>query len=357
MSNPRPPNAKESSSKLPASTSSSIPSSTFTKKRSNPFDQDEATFTQPSSSPPPPPPSKAQSTAATSSTATLQPSPFKASSADGTNELKTSPSSRREWKPKDEAPSREKALCRLVSNPSHPLNPITSRTGQNAIDVIVSASTGHQARSYGPNSRTAAEYFQVRQEKLKEQAAGKKDEIFKGVRVWLDGWLGVGVTNLEIKSLVNSHGGTVSEYPGKHVTHILAHQPLSASKNHSFLTKHKGWKPQIVDPQWVDECVQKGKRVDVFKFLILSPCDQPRVASFFGSVKSQQEPDAKRPKLVASKLTSTPSTSTSTFSSSSSIGPRSRSAPSVRGTSSISSSFSKSTAVKGHSWEEAIEID
>lgn len=63
-----------------------------------------------------------------------------------------------------------------------------------------------------------------------------------------------------------------SEYPGKHVTHILAHQPLSASKNHSFLTKHKGWKPQIVDPQWVDECVQKGKRVDVFKFLILSPC-------------------------------------------------------------------------------------
>lgn len=63
-----------------------------------------------------------------------------------------------------------------------------------------------------------------------------------------------------------------SEYANSHVTHIITHEPLSASKNNAFLKKIKGWKPQVVDPQWVYECVAKGRKVDVLKFLILNPC-------------------------------------------------------------------------------------
>lgn len=131
--------------------------------------------------------------------------------------------------------------------------------------------------------------------------------LFKGVIAWLDGYTGPEFSNLQLKDIIQTNGGLIScvhkegwgllltretslftyptrllhthlhsQYPGSHVTHILTSQCLSGSKTHAFLTKRKGWKPAIVRPGWVEECVRLGSRSSEARWAVVSA--EPRVA-------------------------------------------------------------------------------
>ena len=83
------------------------------------------------------------------------------------------------------------------------------------IDIVVTATTGHQVANYGPGRNRVDNYFAERNRKLKGQAAAKVDDIFRGVTVWFDGLVSDGsgpgaLSDLELKRLVNLHGGAVA---------------------------------------------------------------------------------------------------------------------------------------------------
>nr|AOR51699.1 DNA repair protein Rev1 [Phaffia rhodozyma] len=70
-------------------------------------------------------------------------------------------------------------------------------------------------------------------------------------------------------------------YPGKKVTHILTAASLSGSKTHALLTKTVGWKPVVVDPMWIVECVNSGKRIGSEKWKIGGiRVNQPSIGQF-----------------------------------------------------------------------------
>lgn len=95
-------------------------------------------------------------------------------------------------------------------------NALTHRSATDApVDIVVTATSGHQVANYGPGRSRVDNYFAERNRKLKEQAAAKVDDVFRGVLVWCDGLVSVGdgpgaTSDLEIKRLVNLHGGAVA---------------------------------------------------------------------------------------------------------------------------------------------------
>lgn len=53
------------------------------------------------------------------------------------------------------------------------MNPITTRSNNNVVDVVISASSGHQVGSYHPASSVSKSYFAAQQAKMVAQQAPK----------------------------------------------------------------------------------------------------------------------------------------------------------------------------------------
>ncbi|CDZ98168.1 Translesion DNA polymerase-REV1 deoxycytidyl transferase [Phaffia rhodozyma] len=177
--------------------------------------------------------------------------------------------------------TRNQLIHKLITTTDLPSNPITHAS--RPVDVVVSCSTGHQVSSHGGGKKRAelGNYMKAREQKIKNQVAGKKNDLFRGVIAWIDGYTGPTITNLELKDLVHSNGGLVAMYPGKKVTHILTAASLSGSKTHALLTKTVGWKPVVVDPMWIVECVNSGKRIGSEKWKIGGiGVNQPSIGQF-----------------------------------------------------------------------------
>ncbi|GHJ87007.1 hypothetical protein NliqN6_3409 [Naganishia liquefaciens] len=80
-------------------------------------------------------------------------------------------------------------------------------------------------------------------------------QIFSGLKIYVNGYTGPKITDLELKRLISVHGGEISLIDTSSVTHILVDKSLSSSKADKFLKSRnsgKGVRPkQVVHVDWV----------------------------------------------------------------------------------------------------------
>ncbi|KAJ7068415.1 hypothetical protein C8F01DRAFT_1118121 [Mycena amicta] len=148
----------------------------------------------------------------------------------------------------------------LLSTLQDEANPITHSDIADRSMPMFSTSTGHQVAEGIVNRRL---YLTERTKKIKVQAKDAAEPaqppVLVDVKCYINGYL-EGTTDLEMKRIIISAGGTVLPVPN-HATHIITSQPLSASKNHKILTaKIQSRVPFVVKPEWIIKSVEAGRR-------------------------------------------------------------------------------------------------
>ncbi|KAK0551869.1 hypothetical protein OC845_001946 [Tilletia horrida] len=163
-------------------------------------------------------------------------------------------------------------------------NPIThSRMGERT-QHYVSSATGHQvANRVGP-AQPGAAWQEVRQSKLREQAAESSSKIFQGVTAYLNGYQGQDRVNLDITKTIQENGGKVNYlYTKSQCTHIISSMALSGKKNQEWLIdKRKGSAaPKLVRPEWVYDSVAAGRRLAESKYAVFQNQTQGNLLNTF----------------------------------------------------------------------------
>ncbi|KAG7529769.1 hypothetical protein FFLO_05409 [Filobasidium floriforme] len=147
-------------------------------------------------------------------------------------------------------------------------NAITNSDLYSRTQHIISAASGHQVSNRGgaKYSISGKDYNTSRNQKLKQQftaavvkpgddtgagsenavgadSGGKavketfvvQSRIFDGLTMWLNGYSGNKITDMELKKLIAVHGGTISMNEGSRITHVLVSERISGTKAEKFL--------------------------------------------------------------------------------------------------------------------------
>ncbi|KIJ56717.1 hypothetical protein M422DRAFT_197835 [Sphaerobolus stellatus SS14] len=137
-------------------------------------------------------------------------------------------------------------------------NPITHSSAYSRAGHVDSCVTGHQRSDGG---RPPAPVMKSRVKKLEEQRKEKgcdPNGVLAGVKIYVGGYL-AGTTDIEIKRIVTLAGGKIMHTAGG-ATHILTSRGLSAGKTHKFLHNSNRNKVHVVNPAWVTDSIEIGKR-------------------------------------------------------------------------------------------------
>ncbi|KXS20970.1 hypothetical protein M427DRAFT_51922 [Gonapodya prolifera JEL478] len=155
-------------------------------------------------------------------------------------------------------------------------------------------------------------YMEERKKKLAEQGAAlvttdapQRPQSLTGVVVHLLGYLGPSNTNLALRKLIVEHGGTCNSQTSSSTTHIVG-TSLCSSKLHRILRASATPGARyihVVRPEWIHECVSKGRRVDEEPFLV-EGIKAPRkrlttIDTFFGSKRKSNGSDGAKDGLDA----------------------------------------------------------
>lgn len=184
--------------------------------------------------------------------------------------------------------TRSQITKHLLSTLSDESNPITHSDAYERAEHIVSASTGHQV-SNGGHNRIASNrraYLDDRAEKLAVQKGETKgaptdSQVLRGVRIYINGYLR-GTTDIELKRLAARAGATTLPTPSG-ATHIVTSMPLSGSKTHKFLTGKARAPAQVVQPEWVTESIDAGKRLSERRYAVVQDKTTRTMFDFAGT--------------------------------------------------------------------------
>ncbi|GAA5823818.1 hypothetical protein JCM11251_003308 [Rhodosporidiobolus azoricus] len=142
-------------------------------------------------------------------------------------------------------------------------NPVTNSTASSRTLHVSSCSTGHQS-----GGGSSGKWTLHRNAKLRIQSKGEESQALNGVVAYISGYTGRGITNTELKELVERMGGVVKTMPGGRITHTFVLDHLSGSKTQKILDANKKSRvSKMVLPEWAIECARKGRRVDEAKFI------------------------------------------------------------------------------------------
>ncbi|KAI8586557.1 BRCT domain-containing protein [Geranomyces variabilis] len=123
---------------------------------------------------------------------------------------------------------------------------------------------GHQVNS---GVKQAKSYLQVRRQKLAKQGPEPVSDLLKGVRVYINGY--VGMDDLELRHLVVQHGGnTAMGLALRTVTHLVC-TSLCEKKKQSLL-KGKIASVKVVRPEWILDSIQQGKKLPENTYRVIS---------------------------------------------------------------------------------------
>ncbi|KAG8968106.1 hypothetical protein FRC03_008666 [Tulasnella sp. 419] len=144
-------------------------------------------------------------------------------------------------------------------------NPITHSDLRERSDHVWSAAAGHQRSEDQP--RITMGDIESRNQKLKEQRNARREvatsDVLKGVRAYL-GFCETD-TDIEMKRKIVEAGGSVT-FSETSATHVISSQWLSGSKTQKFFTVKKRTKLHVVNPMWVTDSIEKGKRQPEWKY-------------------------------------------------------------------------------------------
>ncbi|KAL9938658.1 hypothetical protein V8E36_002377 [Tilletia maclaganii] len=164
-------------------------------------------------------------------------------------------------------------------------NPIThSRMGERT-QHYQSSSTGHQVANHMMASFPVTGWRDIRQAKMREQAAESSSKIFQGVTAYLNGYQGEDQINLDITRKIQENGGKVNYLYSKSLcTHIISSRALSAKKNQEWLIEKRksATIAKLVRPEWVYDSIAAGKRLAETKYPVFSDQTQSSILSAFG---------------------------------------------------------------------------
>ncbi|KAI9208597.1 BRCT domain-containing protein [Polychytrium aggregatum] len=93
-------------------------------------------------------------------------------------------------------------------------------------------------------------------------------DILSGVVAHIDGYLGEGVNDLELKRLIEANGGRITRGPSAATTTHLVCTNLATSKR-ATLGSRKRTSFKIVDPKWITDSVAAGHRLPERPYEIL----------------------------------------------------------------------------------------
>ncbi|KAF7332024.1 BRCT domain-containing protein [Mycena kentingensis (nom. inval.)] len=183
----------------------------------------------------------------------------------------------------EELPSHETLNKFLLSTLKEADNPICHSDIAERSAPMFSTSTGHQVAEGIVNRRL---YLTERSKKIKVQLAADLDvvapmvadaavqpQVLAAAKCYINGYL-EGTTDLEMKRIITSAGGTVLPVASSQVTHIITSQPLSGSKTHKILAAKSKRVPHVVKPEWVFASIQAGKRQPERTYAIIQNAGQ-----------------------------------------------------------------------------------
>ena len=143
-------------------------------------------------------------------------------------------------------------------------NPITHSTVGKTSMHYVTSSTGHQVQNRitagGPSSDHG--WWATRMAKLKKQfnSEGQETDIFKGISVYINGYVGTEIGNKELMRLLSLNGAAIHYLPNGSTTHIISAMPLSAKKRQEMLDKKTGRVKKFVKVEWALDSLEIKKR-------------------------------------------------------------------------------------------------
>ncbi|KAI8825940.1 BRCT domain-containing protein [Fimicolochytrium jonesii] len=118
---------------------------------------------------------------------------------------------------------------------------------------------GHQDGSGGDREK-ARSYMAARKAKLHAQGPEAVSGMFKGCCFYVNGYQN-GVSDLDLRALIQRHGGTLSITLGmRTVTHMVC-TALAGGKTQKLLAGRKPTTLRIVRPEWVLDSVKEGRRL------------------------------------------------------------------------------------------------
>ncbi|KAK0539632.1 hypothetical protein OC842_000904 [Tilletia horrida] len=161
-------------------------------------------------------------------------------------------------------------------------NPITHSRMAERTQHYVSSATGHQVANRMIASFPVADWRDVRQSKLREQAVEKSNSMFAGVTAYLNGYQGEEKINLDITRKIQENGGKVNYlYSKSQCTHIISSRALSGKKNQEWLVDKRKNIVKLVRPEWVYESIAAGRRLAESKYPVFSDQTQGSILSAF----------------------------------------------------------------------------
>lgn len=98
--------------------------------------------------------------------------------------------------------------------------------------------------------------------KLKKQfnSEGQETDIFKGISVYINGYVGTEIGNKELMRLLSLNGAVIHYLPNGSTTHIISAMPLSAKKRQEMLDKKAGRVKKFVKVEWALDSLEVKKR-------------------------------------------------------------------------------------------------
>lgn len=145
-------------------------------------------------------------------------------------------------------------------------NPITHSTTGHGTMHYNSSSTGHQvANRVGVATPSGAPegWWATRTRKLRHQLLtdhAKQSDLFRGCKVYINGYTGESVGNKDLMRLITLHGGEVHFLPHGGTTHVISEMQLSAKKREEMLQLKAGRVKRFVRVEWVLDSIEAGKR-------------------------------------------------------------------------------------------------
>ncbi|KAJ3186595.1 hypothetical protein HDU85_007415 [Gaertneriomyces sp. JEL0708] len=129
----------------------------------------------------------------------------------------------------------------------------------------VNPSNGHQKANASSSAKT---YWEHRHSKLALQAAAKSSKILQGIKIYVNGLVGV-MDDLEFRKLVQSNGGEISmQLSQRTVSHMICTSLCGKKSEKAFMARTSALK--VVRPEWVIDSVKNGKRLPESGYKVLS---------------------------------------------------------------------------------------
>lgn len=132
-------------------------------------------------------------------------------------------------------------------------NPITHSAVGRGTMHYQSSSTGHQVQNRVSAAGPSPEgWWATRTRKLGHQlrVEGKETDLFRGCKVYINGYTGEDMGNKELMRILSLNGAEVHFLPRGDTTHIVSEMQLSAKKREEMLRLKAGRVKRFVKVEW-----------------------------------------------------------------------------------------------------------